>query len=111
MCFNTMENQEKQWIQRVAELPNRSQMHLRPAQMIMEEAQKFQADIRLFIEGCREEDSGGWNPKSLLETMFFAAEMAKASSPNFYIKASGVDEEQAVSSLADLMKNRLSEAS
>ena len=70
-------------------------LHARPAAIFVKKAQEFNSDIRISLDG--------WdvNAKSILEVLALGAN--KGSS--ITISCTGVDEEEAIKSLEDVIKN------
>jgi phosphocarrier protein len=75
---------------------NEQGLHARPAARLAQEAQKFQADISITLNGQKVD------AKSILDVLTLAA----GHGSNLEIRARGEDAAQAVDALADLFKNR-----
>ncbi len=80
-------------------IKNKFGLHGRPASLLVETARKFQADIQLGKDGT------AVDAKSILEVLSIAC----GKGTPIAIRARGVDEAEAVRSLADLIDNRFGE--
>ena len=80
-------------------IKNKNGLHSRPASQLVALAQKFQAEIQL------RKDDTEVDAKSILEVMSIAC----ARGTSLAICARGIDEAEAVSSLAALIDNRFGE--
>jgi phosphocarrier protein len=80
-------------VQRTVEIVNRAGMHARPAAELVKLAGRFTSDIRL------EKDGLEVNGKSIMGVLMLAAERGSL----LRISACGVDAEDAVAALADLV--------
>lgn len=80
-------------IEREAIIVNRDGLHARPAARIVRLASSFAADIEIAREGV------GVNGKSIMGVMMLSAECGSSIT----IRADGVDAEQAVTALAELV--------
>jgi phosphocarrier protein len=72
--------------------------HARPAGVFSKLASKYKADIVLFKNGNQDKE---YNPKSIISIMTMGA----AKNDKITIQADGNDEEEAVNSLVELVKN------
>jgi phosphocarrier protein len=72
--------------------------HARPAGIFSKLASKFKSDIVLFKNGNEEKE---YNPKSIISIMTMGA----TKNDKITIQADGSDEEEAVTSLLDLVAN------
>jgi phosphocarrier protein len=72
--------------------------HARPAGNFSKQASKFKSDIVLFKNGNQEKE---YNPKSIISIMTMGA----TQNDKITIQADGSDEEEAVTSLLDLVAN------
>lgn len=75
---------------------NESGLHARPAARLSQEAQRFQADISISMNG-RTVDG-----KSILDILTLAA----GHGANLELRATGIDAREALEQLADMFKNR-----
>ena len=72
--------------------------HARPAGDFSKLASKFKADIVLFKNGNEDKE---YNPKSIISIMTMGA----TQNDSITIQAEGIDEEEAVTSLLELVNN------
>lgn len=93
------EKAANEWIEMELDLPDKEKLHVRPMQMILEEAQKFQADIRFVLSNHNEE----FDPKSMHQGIIFAAEFVRSEGTKFRLKASGSDAAKALESISDFI--------
>jgi phosphocarrier protein len=84
---------DAQLVQRTVEIVNRAGMHARPAAELVKLAGRFTADVRL------EKDGLEVNGKSIMGVLMLAAERGSL----LRISACGVDAEDAVAALAELV--------
>jgi len=94
MVINVFEKIEKE-----VEIINKIGLHVRPASMLVEIANKFKSDVWI------EKDGQEANGKSIMSILLLSAE--KGSKIN--IKAQGPDATQAVEALAKVVKNKFGE--
>jgi len=94
MVINVFEKIEKE-----VEIINKIGLHVRPASMLVEIANKFKSDVWI------EKDGQEANGKSIMSILLLSAE--KGSKIN--IKAQGPDAAQAVEALAKVVKNKFGE--
>ncbi|MCY3017654.1 MAG: HPr family phosphocarrier protein [Planctomycetota bacterium] len=91
------------WLEKSINLKNKHALHMRPAQRIVEVANRFEADIRAV------KDSLDCNAKSILDMIGFAAHMVRATAEDdhtFCFRASGKDAQAALDALAELVNDR-----
>jgi phosphocarrier protein HPr len=80
-------------------IKNRAGIHARPAALLVQTANKYSAEIYMEKDGIK------INAKSIMGIITLGA----AYNANLVISAEGEDEEEAVSALAGLFKNRFEE--
>ena len=91
------------WIERHINLKNKHNLHMRPAQRIVEVASRFHADVRAV------KDHMDCNAKSILDMIEFAAHMVRATAEDdhsFVFRAQGIDAQQALDALSELVEDR-----
>ena len=86
-------------MERSIRIANRNGLHARPAAELVKVASRFQSDIIMVRDDLEV------NGKSIMGVMMLAAEFG-AELP---IRASGPDEEQAVTAIADLVARKFGE--
>ncbi|WP_188207464.1 HPr family phosphocarrier protein [Alkalibacillus aidingensis] len=80
-------------------ITNETGLHARPAQQLVQEANKYSSDIKI-VTGDKETEA-----KSILGIMTLGIEKGRTIG----IKADGPDEEEAVNALVDLIENNFNE--
>lgn len=78
---------------------NRLGLHARPAAQIVQQANRFQSEIKISKDGLEV------NAKSIMGVMMLAAEMGS----ELLITAEGPDEESAVEAIAQVFANKFGE--
>ena len=78
---------------------NQLGLHARPASVIVKTASRFVSDIWL------EKDGTQANAKSIMSVMMLAA----ANKSTITVKASGIDEKEAVAAIIDLFRQKFNE--
>jgi phosphocarrier protein len=86
-------------MERSIRIANRNGLHARPAAELVKVASRFQSDIIMV------RDDSEVNGKSIMGVMMLAAEFGA----ELLIRASGPDEEQAVTAIADLVARKFGE--
>lgn len=86
-------------MERSLRIVNRNGLHARPAAELVKVASRFQSDIVM------KRDDLEVNGKSIMGVMMLAAEYGS----EVVVRASGPDEEQAVSAIADLVERKFGE--
>ena len=81
-------------------IANRNGLHARPAAEIVKTASKFKSDITILRDDLEV------NGKSIMGVMMLAAEFGSTLT----LRASGPDEEQAVSAIADVIASKFGES-
>lgn len=92
-----------EWKETKINLKNKHRIHLRPIQQIVETTQKFQAQIKVSVEGAE------CNPKSILELMIFAGDLVNSKNEEMTAMASGDDADEALAALGEVFEAVLSE--
>ena len=92
-----------EWKETKINLKNKHRIHLRPIQQIVETSQKFQAEIKVSVEGSE------CNPKSILELMIFAGDLINTKNEEMVAKATGTDADAALLALEEIFESALSE--
>lgn len=94
---------EGAWLEQPINLKNKHGLHMRPAQKIVETADRYQSDIRAV------KDELNMSAKSILDMIEFAEYMvnsAEAEDDEFVFKAKGPDARQALDELNQLVEDR-----
>ena len=86
-------------IEQTVKINNETGLHARPASLFVEEAGEYEAEIKV-VNGETEV-----NAKSIMGLMSLGVEQGT----EIIIQANGVDAQEAVSSLAELVKNNFGE--
>jgi phosphocarrier protein len=86
-------------MERSIRIANRNGLHARPAAELVKVASRFQSDIIMVRDDIEV------NGKSIMGVMMLAAEFGA----ELLIRASGPDEEQAVTAIADLVARKFGE--
>ncbi|HEX8717996.1 MAG TPA: HPr family phosphocarrier protein [Gemmatimonadaceae bacterium] len=86
-------------MERSIRIANRNGLHARPAAELVKVASRFQSDIIMVRDDLEV------NGKSIMGVMMLAAEFGA----ELLIRASGPDEEQAVTAIADLVARKFGE--
>ena len=86
-------------IEKEVEIINKIGLHVRPASMLVEIANKFKSDVWI------EKDGQEANGKSIMSILLLSAEKGS----KIDIKAQGPDAAQAVEALAKVVKNKFGE--
>lgn len=94
---------KEDWKETKINLKNKHRIHLRPIQQIVETTQKFQAEIKVSVDGAE------CNPKSILELMIFAGDLVNSKNEELVAKASGDDADEALVALNEVFESVLSE--
>ena len=87
-------------VERTVTIVNKNGLHARPAAEIVKTAAKFRADITLV------RDELEVNGKSIMGVMMLAAEFGAS----IILRAEGVDAQQAVDALAQLIESKFGES-
>ena len=87
-------------IERTVTIANKNGLHARPAAEIVKTAAKFKSDITLVRDDLEV------NGKSIMGVMMLAAEFGSTLT----LRATGPDEEQAVSAIADVIASKFGES-
>lgn len=82
----------------VIKLQNEEGIHARPANMFSKTAMKLTCDIQVLKNG---DSSKVFNPKSIISVL----SMGAVKGDELTIIANGVDEEEAIKTITDLIKN------
>ncbi len=90
---------EKQTVTREVVLRNKWGLHARPAAKLAQEAQRFDCEIKVWMDGYEV------NAKSILEVLSLAA----SQGARLHFTAKGEDAENALDYLAGLISNRFYE--
>jgi len=90
---------KKKTAEKKVEITNKVGLHIRPASLLVEAAQKFKSKIWI------EKDGKKVDGKSVTSLLLISAE--KGSKIN--IKAEGIDAPEAVETLANIVKNKFGE--
>ena len=85
--------------ERQVQIVNRNGLHGRPAAEIVKAASKFKSDITIVRDDLEV------NGKSIMGVMMLAAEYGSTIS----LRASGPDEEEAVTAIANIISNKFGE--
>lgn len=80
-------------------IKNKSGLHARPASMIVREATKFSSDISII------KDANVYNARSIMNVMSMGAKYEE----EIILKVSGVDEKEAISTIARLIEDGFGE--
>ena len=86
-------------VEKKIQISNRLGLHVRPAAMVVQLANKFKSEIKLEKEGVEV------NAKSIMGVMMLAAEKGSL----ILIKADGEDEKEAVEKLEELFASKFGE--
>ena len=86
-------------MERSVRIVNKNGLHARPAAELVKTASKFQSEITMVRDDLEV------NGKSIMGVMMLAAEFGA----ELLIRASGPDEEQAVTAIADLVARKFGE--
>ena len=86
--------------ERQVQIVNRNGLHARPAAEIVKAASKFKSDITIVRDDLEV------NGKSIMGVMMLAAEYGSTIS----LRASGPDEEEAVTAIANIIANKFGES-
>jgi len=91
------------WLEKHINLKNKHNLHMRPAQRIVEVAKRYHAEVRAL------KDHMDCNCKSILDMIEFAAHMVRATAEDdhsFVFRAQGKDAQQALDALGELVDDR-----
>ncbi|MGD0089743.1 MAG: HPr family phosphocarrier protein [Planctomycetota bacterium] len=90
------------WLEKTINLKNKHNLHMRPAQRIVEVASRYNAEVRAL------KDQVDCNCKSILDMIEFAAHMVRATAEDdhsFIFRARGKDAQEALDALSDLVED------
>lgn len=88
------------WLEKHINLKNKHNLHMRPAQRIVEVATRYSAEVRAV------KDHMNCNCKSILDMIEFAAHMVRATAEDdhsFVFRAQGKEAQQALDALSELV--------
>ena len=91
------------WLVKHINLKNKHNLHMRPAQRIVEVATRYKAEVHAL------KDQMDCNCKSILDMIEFAAHMVRATAEDdhsFVFRAQGKDAQQALDALGELVDDR-----
>lgn len=85
-------------LEEIIKAKDKTKLHLRPAQKIVETSQQFKAEMTFLLQG------EFWNPKSILEMMMFVANFVASNQDEFIMQAKGEDAAEAFKAMANLFE-------